>query len=219
MAGRSPRAVRIFDRTMIRGVPAMQASDTGLPSQAEIATRTREAIRKHSTMFLIQGIVMIVLGIVAVLLPQVATLATAIFVGWLFVIGGIVRIVATFRSRSAPGFWWSLLIGALALILGLIIVGNPFKGALTLTAALAILFLVEGVFQVIAGIEYRKALASSWVWLIVSGIVDVALAVLIFAGWPDTATWAVGLLVGINLLFSGIALTMTALAAGDLPSA
>ncbi|WP_436643669.1 HdeD family acid-resistance protein [Microbaculum sp. FT89] len=196
----------------------MSTPEAGLPTREELAAQTRDAIRKHRTLFLVQGIVMVILGIVAIVIPQVTTLAATIFVGWLFVIGGIIRVVATFQSRSAPGFWWSLLIGILALIVGFIIVANPLKGVLTLTMALIILFLVEGVFQFIAGIEFRKALASSWVWLIISGVIDIALAVLIFAGWPDTATWAIGLLVGINLLFAGIALTMTALAAKDLPA-
>jgi len=196
----------------------MQASNTTLPSQSEIAERTRESIRKHRTLFLIQGIIMVILGLVAVAEPQVATLAIDIFVGWLFVIGGIVRLVATFQSRGAPGFWWSILTGILAIIVGLILVANPFAGALTLTMVLIAMFLIEGIFQIVAGIEYRKALASSWVWMVISGIIDIVLAVLLFAGWPGTAAWAIGLLVGINLIFAGIALTMTALAAGKLPN-
>jgi uncharacterized membrane protein HdeD (DUF308 family) len=196
----------------------MTATGSGLPSQAEIAEQTRQAIRKHSTMFLIQGIVMVILGIFAVLAPPLAGLAVTIFVGWLFLIGGFIRLIATFQSRSAPGFWWSVLIGVLAVIVGGVIVANPLKGMATLTIALIIMFFVEGIFQIIAAVEYRKALASSWVWLIISGIVDIILAVLIYAGLPDTADWAIGLLVGINLLFSGIALTMTALAAKDLPA-
>jgi len=196
----------------------MSSTEPSLPSQADLAAQTRESIRKHRTLFLIQGIVMVILGLIAVAIPQIATLATSIFVGWLFIIGGFIRLIATFQSRSAPGFWWSILIGVLAIVVGYIIVANPLEGVLTLTMALIILFLIEGVFQIIAGVEFRKALASSWVWLVFSGIVDIALAVLIFAGWPDTATWAIGLLVGINLLFAGIALTMTALAAKDLPA-
>lgn len=196
----------------------MSSTEPSLPSQADLAAQTRESIRKHRTLFLIQGIVMVILGLIAVAIPQIATLATSIFVGWLFIIGGFIRLIATFQSRSAPGFWWSILIGVLAIVVGYIIVANPLEGVLTLTMALIILFLIEGVFQIIAGVEFRKALASSWVWLVFSGIVDIALAVLIFAGWPDTAAWAIGLLVGINLLFAGIALTMTALAAKDLPA-
>ena len=193
-------------------------SNTEMPSQSEMVEKTRAAIHEHRTWFLIQGIVMIVLGAAAILLPAVATLASAIFVGWLFIIGGVVRLVATFRSRHAPGFWWSVIIGILAIVLGFIIVANPIKGVLTLTMALIILFVIEGVFQIIAAFEFRKVTASSWVWLILSGIIDIVLAVLIFAGWPGTAAWAIGLLVGINLLFAGIALTMTALAAKEMPN-
>lgn len=195
----------------------MQSTNPTLPTQAEIASQTRNAIRQHRTLFLIQGVIMVILGILAIAEPVVATLAIDIFIGWLFIIGGIVRLVATFQSRSAPGFWWSILIGVLAIIVGFILVGKPMQGVLTLTMVLIVMFLVEGVLQIIAALEFRKALASSWVWLIISGVIDIVLAGLILAGWPGTAAWAIGLLVGINLLFAGIALTMTALAAGKLP--
>lgn len=195
----------------------MQSTNAALPSQAEMTARAREAIRENRTLFLIEGAVMVALGIVAVLWPQIATLTTAVFVGWLFIIGGIVRLVSTFRHRDAPGFWWSVLTGVLAVVVGFVLVADPFAGVLTLTMVLIAMFVIEGVFQIIAGIEFRKALASSWVWMIVSGIIDLALAVLLIAGWPGTAAWAIGLLVGINLIFAGIALFMTALAARELP--
>ncbi|MEJ8572707.1 HdeD family acid-resistance protein [Microbaculum marinum] len=191
--------------------------NTTASSQSAMVDRTRAAIHEHRTWFLIQGVIMIILGAAAILLPWVATLASAIFVGWLFIIGGVVRLVATFSSRRAPGFWWSIVIGILAIILGFVIVANPLEGVLTLTYALIILFFIEGIFQIIAAVEFRKATASSWIWLILSGVIDIVLAVLIFAGLPGTAAWAIGLLVGINLLFAGIALTMTALAANKLP--
>jgi uncharacterized membrane protein HdeD (DUF308 family) len=196
----------------------MQASNTSMPSRSDMTELTRNAIRNHRTMFLIQGVVMVILGILAVAEPMVATLAVEIFVGWLFVIGGIVRLVATFRAHATPGYWWSILIGVLAIIVGLILVAKPFQGILTLTMVLIAMFLIEGIFQIVAGFEFRRALASSWVWMVLSGVVDIVLAVLIFAGWPGTAAWAIGLLVGINLIFAGIALTMTAMAADKLPA-
>lgn len=196
----------------------MQSSNAAMPSPAEMTDRAREAIRENRTLFMIEGAVMVVLGLIAILWPQIATLTTAVFVGWLFIIGGIVRLVSTFRHREAPGFWWSVLTGVLAVVVGFILVADPFAGALTLTVVLIAMFVIEGVFQIVAGIEFRKAAASSWVWMIVSGVIDLALAVLLLAGWPGTAVWAVGLLVGINLLFAGVALFMTAMAAKDLPA-
>lgn len=193
------------------------SSDNQLPTQAEIVEKTREAIRNHRTLFLIQGIIMIILGLVAVAIPQIATIGVELVVGWLFVIGGIVRLVATFQSRGAPGFWWSVLTAILAIVVGVILLANPIAGVLTLTMVLIAMFVIEGIFQIIAGFEYRRAEAGSWFWLILSGVVDLVLAVLIIAGWPGTAAWAIGLLVGINLLFAGIALTMTAIAAKSMP--
>ncbi|TCT11957.1 uncharacterized membrane protein HdeD (DUF308 family) [Tepidamorphus gemmatus] len=196
----------------------MQSSNAALPSAAEMTERAREAIRENRTLFMIEGVVLVVLGLFAVLWPQIATLTTAVFVGWLFIIGGIVRLVSTVRHRQAPGFWWSVLTGVLAILVGLVLAADPFAGALSLTMVLIAMFVIEGIFQIIAGLEFRKAAASSWVWIIISGVIDLALAVLLLAGWPGTAVWAVGLLVGINLLFAGLALFMTAMAAKDLPA-
>lgn len=197
----------------------MEPSTNEMPSQSEMVDLTRAALHEHRTLFLIQGIAMIILGVIAIIVPWIASLTTAIFVGWLFIIGGVVRLVSAFRSRHAPGFWWSIFMGVLAIILGYVIVANPLEGVLTLTYAIIILFLIEGIFQIIAAFEYRKTVSASWGWMLISGIIDIVLAVLIFNGLPDTAVWAIGLLVGINLLFAGIALTMTALAAKKLPAA
>lgn len=180
------------------------------PQLEQIRRKVAEAIQAHWKLFLIQGIVMMILGLIAIAVPNVATLAIAIFVGWLFLIGGTVRVLSVWRARSAPGFAWSLVTALLAIVLGLILVLNPLEGVLTLTMVLIVLFIVEGVAAILIALEFRRHIRQ-WGWTLFNGIVDLVLAYLIFQGWPSTAAWAIGLLVGINMLFLGLSLTMTAL--------
>jgi len=169
-------------------------------------------IHAHWKLFLAQGIVMMVLGVLAVALPNIATLAIEIFVGWLFFIGGIFRAMSVWHTRQAPGFAWALLTAVLSIVLGLILVFRPMAGVLTLTIVLVAFFIVEGIASIIGAIEHRQHLRS-WGWVLFSGVVDLLLAYLIWQGWPSSASWAIGLLVGVNMLFLGLSLVMTALAA------
>jgi uncharacterized membrane protein HdeD (DUF308 family) len=111
-----------------------------------------------------------------------------------------------------PGFAWSMLTAVLAVVLGLILIVRPFEGVLTLTMVLVAFFIIEGIASIIAAVEHRQHLGS-WGWVLFSGIVDLLLAYLIWQGWPSSAAWAIGLLVGINMIFLGLSLVMTALAA------
>jgi uncharacterized membrane protein HdeD (DUF308 family) len=169
-------------------------------------------IHAHWKLFLAQGIVMIILGALAVAVPNIATLAVEIFVGWLFFAGGIFRAISVWQSRQAPGFAWSLLAAVLSVLLGLILIFHPLAGVLTLTMVLVAFFIIEGIASIVAAIEHRQHLRS-WGWVLFSGIIDLLLAYLIWQGWPSSAAWAIGLLVGINMLFLGLSLVMTALAA------
>jgi uncharacterized membrane protein HdeD (DUF308 family) len=169
-------------------------------------------IHTHWKLFLAQGIVMVVLGLFAVAEPNVATLAVGIFVGWLFFVGGIFRAVSVWHSRQAPGFGWSMLTAVLSVVLGLILILQPLAGVLTLTIALIAFFIVEGVASILAAFQHRDHLRS-WGWVLFSGVIDLLLAGLIWAGWPSSADWAIGLLAGINMLFLGLSLVMTALTA------
>jgi uncharacterized membrane protein HdeD (DUF308 family) len=169
-------------------------------------------IHGHWKLVLAQGVVMVVLGFLAVIEPNVATLAVSIFVGWLFFIGGIFRTLWVWRSRAMPGFAWSLLTALLAIVFGLILIFRPLAGALTLTMILVAFFILEGITAIVLAVQHRAHLRS-WGWVLFSGIVDLLLAFLIWAGWPSSADWAIGLLVGINMLFFGLSLVMTSLAA------
>jgi uncharacterized membrane protein HdeD (DUF308 family) len=182
------------------------------PDIEGIRRQMAATIHGHWKLVLVQGIVMMVLGFLAVVEPNVATLAVSIFVGWLFFVGGIFRALSVWRSREMPGFTWSLLTALLAIVLGLVLIFRPLAGVLTLTMVLIAFFIVEGITAIVIAVQHRAHLRS-WGWVMFSGIVDLLLAYLIWAGWPSSADWAIGLLVGINMLFFGLSLVMTALAA------
>jgi len=177
----------------------------------DIGHEVRTAIRKHWVLYLIQGLIMVALGLFAIAEPMVATIAAALFAGWMFLISGIVGLAGVFTARRVPGFWWGLITAVLAIIVGLYLIWRPFRGIITLTLAVAALFAAQGISQIITAIAHRGVLPS-WGWVIFSGIVDLVLAAIILAGWPGTAEWALGLLFGVNLFMWGLALVMTALA-------
>ncbi len=168
------------------------------------------ALSAHWKLFLFQGVVMIILGILAVLAPMLATLAIDIYVGWLFLISGLIGLVALFSTHHVHAFVWSLITAALSIAVGILLIMRPVEGALSLTLVLIAFFILEGVFQTSLALTSRHV-SGTWGWMLLSGIADLVLAVIIILGWPGTAIWALGLLVGINLLTSGFAVTMAAL--------
>jgi uncharacterized membrane protein HdeD (DUF308 family) len=188
----------------------MQELDTETIERMRAAAAA--AIHAHWKLFLIQGVVMMALGVFAVALPHIATLAVEIFVGWLFFAGGLIRALAVLWVRHVPGFWWSLGTSVLVLLLGLLLIVQPAQGVLTLTALIVLVFVVEGVASILIALDVRRHLRN-WGWTLTGGIAQLVLAFLVWRGWPATANWAIGLLVGVNMLVLGISLAMMALAA------
>ncbi len=191
---------------------ADQITDEISRDLGKLQSRAAAAIHAHWKIFLIQGIVMMALGVLAVALPGISTLAIEILVGWLFFAGGLFRTLTILRSRTVPGFGWSLAAALLACVLGLVLVMHPLQGVIAFTVVLAVLFVVEGIAAILVALEYRRHLRN-WGWTMLNGVVSLVLAYLIWRGWPGSAAWAIGLLVGINMAFLGLSLFMTALAA------
>jgi len=176
------------------------------------AQRVANEMRNYWVLFLSQGVIMIVLGALAIIWPQVSTLAVDIYVGWMFLLSGLVGLVTMFIAPTVPAFLWALLTAALSLFAGVLLLWHPIEGAVSLTLVLIAFFIAEGVFQIAAAIKYRDTFPDSWGWIVMSGIADLILAALIVSGWPGTASWALGLIVGVNLITSGLAITMVAIA-------
>jgi uncharacterized membrane protein HdeD (DUF308 family) len=170
-------------------------------------------LSQHWRLFLLEGVVLVLLGIAAIVVPPIAGLGVTIFLGWLFLIGGIVGLIATFGARRAPGFWWGLFSAAIALIAGATLIANPLAGLITLTYVLIAYFVIDGVLSIVSAIEHRRELSGRWEWMALSGVIDLVVAAFIIAGLPGAFSWALGLLVGIDLLFAGSSLIAMATAA------
>jgi uncharacterized membrane protein HdeD (DUF308 family) len=179
----------------------------------ELQSKMREAMRAHWKAFLIEGILLAILGLAAMIVPPLASLAVTIFVGWMFLISGIAGLALTFWARAMPGFWWSLISAVLALIAGIVLLAQPAQGVYTLTLVIGVYFLAEGVATIMYALEHRRELSERWTWLLFAGIVDIVISFIIISGLPGSAEWAIGLLVGINLVFGGATMIGMALAA------
>jgi uncharacterized membrane protein HdeD (DUF308 family) len=177
--------------------------------QAAVST----SLHSHWQLFFVEGLVLLVLGLAAIVLPLIATVAVEIIIGWLLLISGIVGLIATFRMRHAPGFFWSLVSAVLAIAAGIVLLRWPLSGALSLTLILTVFFVVEGVASIFYALEHKRELSGRWAWMLVSGALDLILGGIIFLGLPGTAAWAIGLLVGINMVFGGSAIMSMALLA------
>jgi uncharacterized membrane protein HdeD (DUF308 family) len=186
------------------------------PDVVRLQSAVRTSLHEHWVLFLVEGILLLILGLIAIVLPPIATLATALVLGWLFLISGVAGLITTFMMRQAPGFWWSLLSAILGIAAGIALLGWPVSGAVSLTLVLIVFFAVEGLASVMFALEHKRELSGRWGWMLVSGVIDLILAALILWGLPGTAAWALGVLVGINLVFGGSALIAMALGARSL---
>jgi uncharacterized membrane protein HdeD (DUF308 family) len=175
--------------------------------------RMASALREGWRLLLIEGIVLAVLGAAAIIIPPIATLTVEFIVGWLFLVSGVLGLIMTYLMRHAPGFWWSLLSAVLAIAAGVVLIGWPVNGIVSLTLLLIVFFIMEGVASIMYALDHRQDLPGRWGFMLASGIVDLVLAAIIYAGLPGTAAWAIGLMVGINMLFGGAALIALALQA------
>jgi uncharacterized membrane protein HdeD (DUF308 family) len=189
-----------------------------MPQRGDVEAAGRifaSAVHEHRTLFLVEGIILVILGLAAILVPPLATLTFTIVIGWIFLVSGVVGLFTTFWARQAPGFWWSLISALIGIAAGLVLLFSPLRGTLSLTLVLIAFFVIEGVASIMYAIEHRNQLSGRWGWMLISGIIDLILAAIIFAGLPGTAAWALGLLVGINMVFGGAALIGMAMAARD----
>ncbi|WP_426425579.1 HdeD family acid-resistance protein [Bradyrhizobium genosp. A] len=182
------------------------------PLLTSMQRAVKDALGSHWRLLMFQGVSMVILGCLAIAAPVTATVAVDLYVGWLFALGGVIGLVAIVSTHDVPAFLWSLLTAALSIVAGIMSIAQPLEGALSLTLVLTAFFTAEGVFQVATSIAYRNVIAASWVWMLVSGLADLAMAGIIIANWPASAVWVLGLLAGINLISSGWAIVMAAMA-------
>lgn len=160
-----------------------------------------EAVRENRGWFIALGVLLIIVGIICIAYPLMATVTVKVFMGWMFLIGGIGEVFHAFSTSTWRGFLWNLLVGLLYVFVGAWLAFFPLTGIITLTLLLAIMFIAEGVMKFVLGFDLRPA--DGWFWVVLSGVVGVVVGILLIAGLPSTAGWAIGLLAGVNFLFSG----------------
>jgi uncharacterized membrane protein HdeD (DUF308 family) len=189
----------------------MNATDSLNAGQARAALA--KSVRDHWVLFLIEGIVLVFLGVFAIFVPLVASLAATVFFGSILLVAGLTGLIATIAARHSPGFSWSLISAVLGIVTGALLLAAPVRGAISLTVVLIAFLFIEGVASIMFAVQHRQRDSGSWGWMLISGIIDIVLGAMLFAGLPGTALWALGLLIGINMVFGGWSLIAMSLSA------
>jgi len=189
----------------------MSNTETSLALAGEIA-EVKAAIQENRGWFIALGILMIVLGLAAIAFPYATTIAAKIMIGWLFLIGGFAEIFRAFSMKNWKSLLGNLLVGVLYVFVGAWLAFFPLAGIISLTLMLAFVFILEGAVKLSMGFKLRPM--EGWGWIVFSAVIAILAGVLLIAGLPGTAAWAIGLLVGVNLLSAGMSYLMLAMAAG-----
>lgn len=175
-----------------------------------MAASTPEMIRHASGWSILWGVLLVILAMFAIGSPFLAALAVNALIAWLIVLAGIVHLVLAFHTHSAGSVVWKLLVGVAYLLFGIYLLLHPVLGVVSLTLVLASLFLVEGILDVVLFFKMRHMRGAGWV--IFDGIVTLLLGLMIYVGWPSSSGWAIGTLVGVSMIISGISRIMISLA-------
>ena len=166
-------------------------------------------VHTATTWSLVCSILMIVAGLLAIAVPQVAGIAVAGLVAWLLMFSGVLHLLLAWRTGTAGGVIWEILLGVVYGGIGLYLLAHPIAGLASLTLVLAFYLLLEGGLEVGAWLHLRSSTGS--VWLLFDGVVTLILAAMIWATWPSSTAWVIGTLLGISMLFSGISRLMLSL--------
>jgi len=169
-----------------------------------------EAVRKTLGLSVGWSVVLIVLGILAIIIPDIAGLAVATLFAWLVILVGVMHLVHAFAVKGVGSVLWKLALGVLFIVGGGYILMHPLLNLASLTLLLAVVLFVEGVFHIVNFFQNRKSEGAGW--LLLDGILTLVLGFLIWAHWPSSAMWAIGLIVGVDILITGVTRLMLSLA-------
>jgi uncharacterized membrane protein HdeD (DUF308 family) len=167
-------------------------------------------VRDVSTLSIVWGVLLIVLGMLAIASPLIAAIAVNAVIAWLIILAGVVHFIVAFHTREAGGIIWRLLVGLAYVAFGGYLIARPVVGVASLTLVLASLFLVEGVLDIVMFFKARHTRGATW--LLLDGIITLLLGLMIYGQWPSSSAWAIGTLVGVSLIFSGVTRVMLATA-------
>jgi uncharacterized membrane protein HdeD (DUF308 family) len=169
-----------------------------------------EIVRHASTLSILWGVLLIVFGVFAVGSPFIAAVAVSVAVAWLIILAGVVHLMIAFHAHRAGRLVWKLLVGLAYVLFGVYLIMHPVLGVASLTLVLASLFLIEGILDVILFFQMRPMQGAFWV--LVDGTITLLLGLMIYLQWPSSAAWAIGVLVGVSLIISGLTRVMLSLA-------
>jgi uncharacterized membrane protein HdeD (DUF308 family) len=168
----------------------------------------RETVKRYSLWYLIQGVLLVVAGVLALIYPFIASVAIVYLLAWILIVSGILQGIGLIGARHVPHFWLQLISAVLAILIGLLLLRAPDSGLLLITVLLIVYFMVEGIAKVIFALTIKPF--PNWGWVLGSGVVGILLALILWASMPLSAEWVLGLLLGIQLVCEGAALTYLA---------
>lgn len=168
-----------------------------------------ETIRQHKGFFIFESLMFILLGILAIALPGFFTLSVEFLIAFLFIIGAVVQLARIFQVEGGGAKFATAISAIIYAVIGILLFAYPLIGILSITMLLAILFFAQGLIQIYVGLTSQHI--RRWGWWIFSGIISIILALIIWAEWPTSAIWFIGILVGVNLLFYGFSLLFISL--------
>jgi uncharacterized membrane protein HdeD (DUF308 family) len=169
-----------------------------------------DIVRRASTLSILWGILLIALGVLSIASPMIAAVAVNVVISWLIVMAGVVHLAVAFHRREVGSIIWRALVGIAYIVFGGYLIANPAIGVASLTLVLASLFLVEGIFDIALFFQVRAIRGSSW--MLIDGIITLLLGLMIYMRWPSSSAWAIGTLVGVSLIVSGVTRLMLSLA-------
>ena len=169
-----------------------------------------DVVRQASTLPIVWGVLLIVLGMAALGSPFLAAVAVNVAIAWLIVLAGAVHVILAFRAHGAGSMIWKLLVGVAYVCFGVYLILHPVLAVASLTLVLASLFLIEGVLDIVLFVKMRSVGGSTWVLL--DGIITLLLGLMIYMQWPSSSAWAIGTLVGVSMIISGVTRVMMSLA-------
>jgi len=168
----------------------------------------RETVRRYSLLYLVQGILMVVTGVLALIYPWIASIAIVRLLGWFLIISGIFQGIGVIGARQVPYFWLELLSAVLAIVIGVLLLRHTDAGLLFFSVLLIVYFMVEGIVKIIFALTIRPF--PDWGWVLASGLIGIVLAAYLWANLSTISDWVLGLLLGILLVVEGAALTSMA---------
>jgi len=168
----------------------------------------RDAVKRYSLWYLVEGLLLIAAGFLAIIYPVFSSTAVVVLLGWLLVISGLVQALSLISARHVPHFWLQLISVILAVLIGCLFLRDPAQGMATITLLLIVFFMIEGISKVVFALTIRPF--PNWGWVLASGLVGIVLALILWANLPVTALWLVGVLLGLQLISVGAAIAYLA---------